>query len=1264
MKKFVFDLQGKNVSKFSKDLTGVETALLAINKATREAKKGLEIFATGTADQKKALTDAGKSVEGLKNEYGGLRAEQERLKLQRADLVKDIKLEAREYNALEKAIPIDSITRLQIRYAKLKKEISELSDEAKELPENIDKIREAKFISDKIDEDGEAIGTFRGKLTGYQKSVAELLNSNNELFNSFKNGFSGGGNLTGVIQSALFGGDGGKKTISTLNIVTGLLGGAAALTGSLINYTANVTVEYEKLNSEVAKLTGLYGVQLASATVGLKSLATVFDEDFNDILFSANALTRELTGNFTKSLDLIKIGLLANVGPADQFLDSIREYSTQAREAGISSERFIEILIRAQREGVFSDKGIDLVKEFGERVRKEAEATKESVENSLGKEFADNLFSRINDGSIDAGEALTEVAKKIKETATTSKQSQELIDNLFGTPGLDAGQRFIEILAEVDGNLDKLTENLTFAQKKQLEFFNSTRSLNAEQQVLANTFAGTGNDLETIFTNIEARGVQALNNLLGGFRLLNRDIAENGVFAGVTNLFTQDQQTAAAEYAALIREDAEAVRQLTERQKQAAAAFSARARLGQEGLAALRAEQAKLTEGLADARLKGENYGEFQDELTLVNNRLAEATKELNANVEKSANNFEEVLKAGSIAALTKRVSDLNEALSKTGEGEGFQLSKDLFNAENDLARATKQLEDFKEEIRQANVESLPIEEQVAIQSELIERQRQLNIQYANERINSEKELADEISKINLEADIDVLENSLRGLEESEAAYIATLNNIRAKTEELEDVKIDIQLTNEIELINEAERLGTLLLQKAVENEEVLKEQIEALNLQSDIEILNKRLELEELTNDQRFKLEQDLTAKLKREKELQALQSTNFTERNENIDTDEQEQIAAATPTFDVDNPLESLEAIKAFETEKNRIKAEAAIERLELEKELLAAQGQSTLSVENEIAQERLNLQERTNQALIDSTKNRLLQEQKEQEAHAQIVGDLITGSASLLGDLFSDNVEDAEEAQNRFIELLLDTAEKIILLQIATATAQSLAQPDSVATFGASGLARSAILTALIKAGFSLAKSAITSSEDGNIVGETFRTGGKIKSKTFRTGDILKAPSHKDGGARFTTKNDRREHEAQGGEAILNVEATRQNKDILAAMNWLAGGKDFGDNTAKWVPVVKALHGKKYAEGDIINASSFSRAPQIVNPNTSTLNATAAFSQQQVEYLVNSLRVRLGEAVQAGAERGAKAGTEKARQDGLRMAEREKLLNKITG
>lgn len=65
---------------------------------------------------------------------------------------------------------------------------------------------------------------------------------------------------------------------------------------------------------------------------------------------------------------------------------------------------------------------------------------------------------------------------------------------------------------------------------------------------------------------------------------------------------------------------------------------------------------------------------------------------------------------------------------------------------------------------------------------------------------------------------------------------------------------------------------------------------------------------------------------------------------------------------------------------------------------------------------------------------------------------------------------------------LRTILRTVKNVMLASIAQSTAISLAQPDSVVTFGASGLARAAALTVLIEGAFAAFENSIGQYADG--------------------------------------------------------------------------------------------------------------------------------------------------------------------------------------
>lgn len=111
---------------------------------------------------------------------------------------------------------------------------------------------------------------------------------------------------------------------------------------------------------------------------------------------------------------------------------------------------------------------------------------------------------------------------------------------------------------------------------------------------------------------------------------------------------------------------------------------------------------------------------------------------------------------------------------------------------------------------------------------------------------------------------------------------------------------------------------------------------------------------------------------------------------------------------------------------------------------------------------------------------------QKQNEQKAALVAVSmDMAGEMGSLLGGVISGNEDLVSSSLKSIVNMALDTLKLQVQMSVAGATAMSLAQPDSVATFGASGFARAAILVGLIEAAFSAVKGVVNAAI-GNIGG----------------------------------------------------------------------------------------------------------------------------------------------------------------------------------
>lgn len=356
------------------------------------------------------------------------------------------------------------------------------------------------------------------------KAESRLSTINEELGETRAGGIAGGFELPDF--GSLLGG--GLPDIGGLGNIGGLLsgagGGIASSLGSVVGMINPITAgiglavagivafgkhvlelekRFTKLRGEIQKTTGATGLELDRLTENTIALTNVFGDGENEVIRSQNVLMKEFNLSAEQAFETIQNGYLSGANASGDLLDSINEYSTQIKEAGGDANDLIRILDKSGKQGIFSDKGIDAVKEFNLRVKEQTKPAQEALVNAFGKDFAKEIFGGISDGSLTSLEALERVSEKMNDTTVPAEKLQAVVADLFGGAGEDAGLGFLKSLTDITsqtGDLVDITNPLVKAQKEQLEL---EKELASSQQELAKEFTGTNSALEALGTNVK-----------------------------------------------------------------------------------------------------------------------------------------------------------------------------------------------------------------------------------------------------------------------------------------------------------------------------------------------------------------------------------------------------------------------------------------------------------------------------------------------------------------------------------------------------------------------------------------------------------------------------------------------------------------------------------------------------------------------------------------------------------------------------------------
>jgi hypothetical protein len=243
-----------------------------------------------------------------------------------------------------------------------------------------------------------------------------------------------------------------KDALTGLNGVLGTIGvafGVTEVVGGIFN-----------INKELDKATNTARMFFGESEEGTKKLAQeavtlgkVWGKDTNDVLSAANVLTKEFGISGEEALQRINTGFNKGADVQGEFIENIKEYSSQLSYAGLNAEQTIALITQSQEQGVFSDKGVDSIKEAALSLREMTDPAKEALA-AIGMS-GEELQVQIQSGQLTYFEAIQKISAKTAEFGQGSQEAGMILADVFKGAGEDAG-RFIFSLDKMNLNLDEM----------------------------------------------------------------------------------------------------------------------------------------------------------------------------------------------------------------------------------------------------------------------------------------------------------------------------------------------------------------------------------------------------------------------------------------------------------------------------------------------------------------------------------------------------------------------------------------------------------------------------------------------------------------------------------------------------------------------------------------------------------------------------------------------------------------------------------------
>lgn len=306
------------------------------------------------------------------------------------------------------------------------------------------------------------------------------------------------------------------------------------------DYNAGL-VEATRLTQQ---FTGKSGDDLKAFRNEVQAVADSFNADFRETLIATNALSKQFGISANEALQLVKDGFLSGADANGEFLDTLKEYPAYFKEAGISADQFVAIVAQTNKMGIFSDKGVDAIKEANLRLREMTTATAAALDG-IGIS-SEQVQKDLQTGTKTTFDVIQDVSAKLAELPDNAATVGAAIADIFGGPGEDAGLQYLRTLKDISTNMDEVKGKAGVLAQLQEEQLKSQIEL---QNALSGLFDATGGNFETLTTQAKVFVNQGLTAIIKGvidvvnylIELYNESVLIraiwNGIVAGFKTTF-------------------------------------------------------------------------------------------------------------------------------------------------------------------------------------------------------------------------------------------------------------------------------------------------------------------------------------------------------------------------------------------------------------------------------------------------------------------------------------------------------------------------------------------------------------------------------------------------------------------------------------------------------------------------------------------------------------------------------------------------------
>lgn len=255
----------------------------------------------------------------------------------------------------------------------------------------------------------------------------------------------------------------------------------AALAGVVgVGMTFKWFYDYNKGLMEATRLTkeftGYTGEALETMRNSIAATADSMGKDFNDVLATADNLMANYHLSGEEAMKVINDGFASGADLSGDMLNKIQQYAPTFHDAGIGADQLVAIL-QQTRSGIFSDKGLDIITMASKKIREMSSGTASSLD-AIGIS-SKQVQQELSNGTKNTFDIIQQVASKMKDFGADSQQVGDVLKNVFGKQGAQAGIQLIEQLDTMTTDIEEVKKQTGEWGETQLENIKLHKELNS-----------------------------------------------------------------------------------------------------------------------------------------------------------------------------------------------------------------------------------------------------------------------------------------------------------------------------------------------------------------------------------------------------------------------------------------------------------------------------------------------------------------------------------------------------------------------------------------------------------------------------------------------------------------------------------------------------------------------------------------------------------------------------------------------------------------